>query len=121
MLDLISAIVGLVVALLVIAGTLGGWLWKLQARLHREEVARKDEVQALKLQIEVMKVTSLQQPAFSAAMDQMRSWVSAGLSEVRRELHTLTTTVAQLVDREGGVSYQPTGSRADAIKDRRHD
>lgn len=108
----------LAVGLLVVLGTLGKYLWGLQSKLADIKKEAEDRAQAMERRIQVLELTSLQGPAFSAAMESMRNWMSGKLDAFQRDLHELTLTVAQLVDREGGVSYRPPKSIGDTRKDR---
>lgn len=105
-------------ALLVVLGTLGKYLWSLQSALTQIKRDAEDRAQAMERRIQVLELTSLQSPAFTQAMESMRNWMSVKLDSFQRDLHELTTTVAQLVDREGGVNYRPPKSISEARKDR---
>jgi hypothetical protein len=73
------------------------WVLAISRTLHRQDS-----------RIQELESTRIRSGDFSVAIGSLRDMLSAQVERLRDQIHDLTVTVGQLVDREGGVSYPPS-------------
>lgn len=88
--------------LVLVGGSVGGWLWALQRRIHDIE-----------LRVQRQEDTAVHAPKFEADMKSLRSFIAELFDDLESRLEPLQRAVDILSDREGidGGRYTRVNSR----------
>lgn len=88
--------------LVLVGGSVGGWLWALQRRIHDIE-----------LRVQRQEDTAVHTPKFDSDMKSLRAFIAELFDELEEKLEPLQRTVDILADREGidGGRYTRVNSR----------